>query len=79
VSFLDAQGRAQRIDADAIAGCDETVLSVSAIARRSELHVATASRIVGELVSHGLLERAPTATCASSCGCGRWRRGHRPP
>lgn len=40
-------------------GPDETVLSVSAIARRSELHVATASRIVGELVSQGLLERGP--------------------
>lgn len=40
-------------------GPDETVLSVSAIARRSELHVATASRIVAELVSHGLLERGP--------------------
>lgn len=38
-------------------GPDETELSVSAIARRSKLHVATASRIVAELVSHGLLER----------------------
>ncbi|OMC39542.1 IclR family transcriptional regulator [Mycolicibacterium fortuitum] len=38
-------------------GPDETALTVSAIARRSDLHIATASRIVGELVSHGLLER----------------------
>jgi DNA-binding IclR family transcriptional regulator len=38
-------------------GPGETELSVSTIARRSQLHVATASRIVAELVSHGLLER----------------------
>lgn len=36
---------------------DQRALSVSTIARRSQLHVATASRIVAELVAHGLLER----------------------
>lgn len=36
---------------------DETALQVSEIARRSGLHVATASRLIAELVTHGLLER----------------------
>ncbi|MFL4909246.1 IclR family transcriptional regulator [Streptomyces sp. MMS24-I2-30] len=36
---------------------DEPALTVSEIARRSGLHVATASRLVGELVAHGLLGR----------------------
>ncbi|GAA2425700.1 IclR family transcriptional regulator [Streptomyces macrosporus] len=36
---------------------DEPALSVSEIARRSGLHVATASRLVAELVAHGLLVR----------------------
>ena len=36
---------------------DEPELSVSEIARRSGLHVATASRIVGQLTEHGLLSR----------------------
>jgi DNA-binding IclR family transcriptional regulator len=36
---------------------DEPELSVSEIARRSGLHVATASRIVGQLADHGLLSR----------------------
>ncbi|MBB3674837.1 IclR family transcriptional regulator [Modestobacter versicolor] len=38
---------------------DEPTLTVGEVARRSGLHVATASRIVGELVAHGLLERTP--------------------
>jgi DNA-binding IclR family transcriptional regulator len=38
---------------------DDTTLQVSEIARRSGLHVATASRLVAELASHGLLERGP--------------------
>src|SRR5918992_1360229 len=38
---------------------DETSLRVSEIARRTGLHVATASRLVAELTSHGLLERGP--------------------
>jgi DNA-binding IclR family transcriptional regulator len=38
---------------------DETSLTVSEIARRTGLHVATASRLVAELASHGLLERGP--------------------
>jgi DNA-binding IclR family transcriptional regulator len=38
---------------------DEKVLQVSEIARRAELHIATASRLVAELVAHGLLERGP--------------------
>lgn len=36
---------------------DEPALSVSEIARRSGLHVATASRLVGELAAHGFLSR----------------------
>ncbi|NGO77647.1 IclR family transcriptional regulator [Streptomyces sp. YC504] len=36
---------------------DETALTVSEIARRTGLHVATASRLVGELVAHGFLSR----------------------
>ncbi|MET9994831.1 IclR family transcriptional regulator [Streptomyces mutabilis] len=36
---------------------DDPVLTVSEIARRSGLHVATASRLVGELVAHGFLSR----------------------
>ncbi|MGK5173885.1 IclR family transcriptional regulator [Geodermatophilus sp. CPCC 205761] len=38
---------------------DEKVLQVSEIARRTDLHVATASRLIAELVAHGLLERGP--------------------
>jgi DNA-binding IclR family transcriptional regulator len=36
---------------------DEPALTVSEIARRTGLHVATASRLVGELVAHGFLGR----------------------
>ncbi|GAB3293923.1 IclR family transcriptional regulator [Epidermidibacterium keratini] len=35
----------------------DTVLSVSEIARRSGLHLATASRLIGQLVDEGLLAR----------------------
>jgi DNA-binding IclR family transcriptional regulator len=38
---------------------DETSLRVSEIARRTGLHVATASRLVAELTAQGLLERGP--------------------
>jgi DNA-binding IclR family transcriptional regulator len=38
---------------------DEPELGVAEVARRAGLHVATASRIVGQLAGHGLLERAP--------------------
>ena len=38
---------------------DEPDLTVGEIARRSGLHVATASRLVGELAAHGLLDRTP--------------------
>jgi DNA-binding IclR family transcriptional regulator len=38
---------------------DETVLSVTQIARRARLHPATASRLVAELEAHGLLARDP--------------------
>ena len=38
---------------------DDTVLQVSEIARRTGLHLATASRLIAELVDHGLLERGP--------------------
>ncbi|WP_406072258.1 IclR family transcriptional regulator [Streptomyces sp. NBC_01020] len=36
---------------------DEPTLTVSEIARRTGLHVATTSRLVGELVAHGFLSR----------------------
>ena len=38
---------------------DEKVLSVTEISRRARLHPATASRLVAELQSHGLLAREP--------------------
>jgi DNA-binding IclR family transcriptional regulator len=38
---------------------DDPALSVGEIARRSGLHVATASRLVAELTASGLLERGP--------------------
>jgi DNA-binding IclR family transcriptional regulator len=38
---------------------EEPELTVTEVARRSGLHVATASRIVGHLVEHGLLSRGP--------------------
>jgi DNA-binding IclR family transcriptional regulator len=38
---------------------DEPVLTVTEIARRSGLHLATASRLVAELTAQGLLARAP--------------------
>jgi DNA-binding IclR family transcriptional regulator len=41
---------------------DEAALGVSEIARRSGLHVATASRIVAELAALGLLERGADRT-----------------
>jgi DNA-binding IclR family transcriptional regulator len=38
---------------------DERVLSVSQIARRAGLHLATASRLIAALEAHGLLDREP--------------------
>jgi DNA-binding IclR family transcriptional regulator len=38
---------------------EEPELRVSELARRAGLHLATASRIVGQLVDHGLLSRGP--------------------
>lgn len=38
---------------------DDTVLSVTQIARRARLHPATTSRLVAELEAHGLLAREP--------------------
>jgi len=43
---------------------DEPALTVSEIARRSGLHVATASRLVAALVGHGLLTRRPDGKAA---------------
>ena len=43
---------------------DERALTVSEIARRSGLHVATASRLVAALVGHGLLNRRPDGKVA---------------
>jgi len=39
-------------------GPDQPELRVSEIARRTGLHIATASRIVGQLAEHGLLSRS---------------------
>ncbi|TFV65601.1 IclR family transcriptional regulator [Blastococcus sp. CT_GayMR20] len=38
---------------------DEPALTVTEVARRAGLHLATASRLVGQLVDHGLLSRGP--------------------
>jgi DNA-binding IclR family transcriptional regulator len=38
---------------------EEPELTVTEVARRSGLHLATASRLVGQLVDHGLLSRGP--------------------
>lgn len=38
-------------------GPDERVLRVSEIAERADLHIATTSRLVAELVAHGMLSR----------------------
>lgn len=38
---------------------EETSLTVSEIARRTGLHIATASRLIAELTTHGLLARGP--------------------
>lgn len=38
---------------------EEPELTVTEVARRSGLHLATASRIIGQLVDHGLLTRGP--------------------
>jgi DNA-binding IclR family transcriptional regulator len=38
---------------------DEPELTVSEVARRAGLHLTTASRIIGQLVDHGLLGRGP--------------------
>jgi len=43
---------------------DEPALTVSEIARRSRLHVATASRLVAALAGHGLLTRRPDGKVA---------------
>jgi hypothetical protein len=42
---------------------DEPALTVSEIARRSGLHVATASRLVAELVAHGCRPAATGTRC----------------
>ncbi|SEF23553.1 DNA-binding transcriptional regulator, IclR family [Amycolatopsis pretoriensis] len=49
--------RAARIIAAFTAG--ETSLTVTEIARRTGLHIATASRLIAELTTHGLLARGP--------------------
>jgi DNA-binding IclR family transcriptional regulator len=43
---------------------EEPALTVSEVARRSGLHVATASRLIAELVRHGLLARRPDGRVA---------------
>jgi DNA-binding IclR family transcriptional regulator len=54
---------------------EEPELSVGEVARRSGLHVATASRLVGELAAHGLLER--TADRRVRVGVRLWELGAR--
>ncbi|NEK93039.1 IclR family transcriptional regulator [Modestobacter muralis] len=54
---------------------DEPSLTVGEVARRSGLHVATASRLVGELTAHGLLER--TADRRVRVGVRLWELGAR--
>ncbi|WP_346618461.1 IclR family transcriptional regulator [Blastococcus montanus] len=56
-------------------GPDRTALQVSEIARRADLHVATASRLIAELVSHGLLERG--ADREVRIGVRMWELGSR--
>ncbi len=43
---------------------EEPTLTVSEVARRAGLHVATASRMIAELVRHGLLARRPDGKVA---------------
>ena len=54
---------------------DSPALTVSEIARRSGLHVATASRLVAALVGHGLLARRPDGRVA--VGVRLWELGSR--
>lgn len=62
---------------------EEPALTVSEIARRTGLHVATASRLVGELVAHGFLvrdddRRTTIAGSGSVFGSGNSPSGLRP-
>ncbi len=54
---------------------DEPALPVSEVARRSGLHVATASRLIAELVGHGLLARQPDGRVR--VGVRMWELGQR--
>ena len=54
---------------------DSPALTVSEVARRSGLHVATASRLVAALVGHGLLSRRPDGRVA--VGVRLWELGSR--
>jgi DNA-binding IclR family transcriptional regulator len=54
---------------------DEPVLAVSEIGRRTGLHVATASRLIAELVRHGLLAREPDGRVR--VGVRMWELAHR--
>ena len=56
-------------------GPDQPELGVSEIARRTGLHVATASRIVGHLADHGLLSR--TADHRVQIGMRMWELASR--
>jgi DNA-binding IclR family transcriptional regulator len=53
----------------------EPALPVTEIARRTGLHVATTSRLITELVEHGLLERCPDRTVR--IGVRMWELGWR--
>jgi DNA-binding IclR family transcriptional regulator len=53
----------------------EPALPVSEIARRTGLHVATASRLIAELADHGLLERCPDRSVR--IGVRMWELGWR--
>jgi DNA-binding IclR family transcriptional regulator len=54
---------------------DTPALTVSQVATRAGLHVATASRLVGQLVGHGLLAREPDGTVR--IGLRLWELGSR--
>jgi DNA-binding IclR family transcriptional regulator len=59
---------------------DETTLGVSEIARRAGVPLPTASRLVAELVRHGLLAREPARRVRIGvCGCGNLRCAPRLP
>ncbi|MFG2470276.1 helix-turn-helix domain-containing protein [Streptomyces canus] len=58
---------------------EESALTVSEISRRTGPHVATASRLVAELVSYGFLTRDDDRRVRVGMRLGSWPPGPRPP